>query len=438
MHRQAIRLGGLARSCSALLVVLCAVACQSTVVEPKLPPAWSSEAAAKPLARADCIDLALHSAANRAAWNARLEAARANFEQAKLLPNPTLSLSWEDFGLNSAAMGSPVQTTLSLAVALEDLLTRKQRTKVAEHELLAMEARLRIERAQVAADVARLYDRLVAARAALELSRDAARIMQVQRQAIEKLVTAGIEAPIEQRRAEAEYVQAQNGVLASDAQARALELEFAFALGFERPVALELSEGLSGTDASPAAGPAGIEDLLAKAIENRPELKAASEEYAALLGELHLRAARVQFLPTISAGPRKQGNELRAVAGIDSVLPIFDSGAVGEQHAQAELLAAAAEVRRAAALVAGEVCAAAQRRESAAGMLEHGARELSLRRRRLREDSQRLFEAGESDYSAFVLARRDEVEARRAELDAELTLALASIDLDAALGHFSD
>ncbi len=433
MRKHSIRLDVLRPFAGALLALLSA-ACQSTVVEPKLQPAWSSEAAAKPLARADCIDLALNSAANRAAWSARLEAARAKLEQAKLLPNPTLALSWEDFGLNSAALGSPVQTTLSLAVALEDLLTRKQRSAVANHELLAMEARLRIDRAQVAADVARMYDRLVAARAALELSRDAARILQLQRQAVEKLVAAGVEAPIEQRRAEAECVQAENGVLASDAQARALELQFAFALGFERPVALELSEGLSGTHAST---PAGIEDLLAQAILNRPELKAASEEYAALLGQLHLRAARVQFLPTISAGPRKQGDELLGVAGIESVLPIFDTGAAGEQHAKAELLAAAAEVRRAAALVAVEVCAAAQRQESGAEMLEHGARELSLRRRRLREDSERLFQAGESDYSAFVLARRDEVEARRAELDAQLTLALASIDLAAALGRFS-
>ena len=57
-----------------------------------------------------------------------------------------------------------------------------------------------------------------------------------------------------------------------------------------------------------------------------------------------------------------------------------------------------------------------------------------MRRRRLREDSERLFNAGELDYSVLVQARRDEVAARKLELDAELSLSLAEIDLDAALG----
>ncbi len=360
-----------------------------------------------------------------------MDSARANLAQARLLPNPRLSLGWEDFGLNSAASHNSIQTTLSLAMALEDVFARKGRTKIAKHELLVEEGLLRSEVALIASEVSRAYDRLVAARARVALSRDLAGVAETQRAAMEKFVSAGVLAATERKRAEAEAVQAQGEVAASEAEARALELEFAFALGFERPVDLKLSEAMTSTD---RAADLDLEKLLARAVEQRPELLVASEEYAAELERLRLTASRVSFLPTIGAGPRTQGSELRGVATIDAVLPIFDSGAVAKRAGEAALLAAAARVRATAQDVASEVCRAVDRRRAAVEFLDSHARELSLRRRRLREDSERLFSAGEIDYSALVLARRDEVEARKAELDAELVLALAQVDLDAALG----
>ncbi|MEO6708506.1 MAG: TolC family protein, partial [Planctomycetota bacterium] len=147
-----------------LLCVLQFSACRGTQVEPRLPPAWSSEVAAVALSRERCIDLALGSAPNRAAWDARIQIAHANLEQARLLPNPTLSLGWEDFGLNAAAGHNQVQTTLSLAMALEDLFARRRRGKIAEHELKMEEAGLRGEMARMASEVSRAHDRLIADR----------------------------------------------------------------------------------------------------------------------------------------------------------------------------------------------------------------------------------------------------------------------------------
>ncbi|HUR27129.1 MAG TPA: TolC family protein [Planctomycetota bacterium] len=412
------------------LIAACVAACRAEAVPPEIAPAWPAAVAARKLTRADCVALALRSAPNQAAWTARLALARAELERAKRLPNPTLSLGWEDLGLNAAAQHGPVQTTLSLAVALEDLVSRKGRTKVAKHALLAEEAELRAEMARTASDVARAHDRLVAARGRVALSRELAQVAEAQRAAARKLVAAGVLAAIENRRAEAELAEAETEVTASETEARVLELELAFALGFERPVALALAEGMTQADRALS----DLDALLARAVAQRPELQSAAEGYAAELERLRLTAARVTFLPTISGGPRTQGDELSAVASIDAVLPIFDSGALAKTTGEAELLAAAARARQAAKSVASEVCTALERQHGAAEFLDAHARERSARRRRLREDSERLFTAGEIDYGALVLARRDEVEARRSELDAQLALALAQIDLDAALG----
>jgi outer membrane protein TolC len=52
----------------------------------------------------------------------------------------------------------------------------------------------------------------------------------------------------------------------------------------------------------------------------------------------------------------------------------------------------------------------------------------------LRERTERLFRAGEIDYAELALARRDEVQARIALLEARLAVSSAQIDMDAATG----
>lgn len=69
-------------------------------------------------------------------------------------------------------------------------------------------------------------------------------------------------------------------------------------------------------------------------------------------------------------------------------------------------------------------------------MQEQPSRAHRASRRQLRQDSERLFAAGELEYIDVLLARRDEVAARIAELDAGLELSLAEIDLRASLGEF--
>ena len=81
----------------AALLLVVASGC-ATVKEPVIAPDWTEADASKPLTHADCVRLATRSAPTAAAWRARLLSAQAAFRQAGKLPNPGLSLSWEDIG----------------------------------------------------------------------------------------------------------------------------------------------------------------------------------------------------------------------------------------------------------------------------------------------------------------------------------------------------
>jgi outer membrane protein TolC len=80
------------------------------------------------------------------------------------------------------------------------------------------------------------------------------------------------------------------------------------------------------------------------------------------------------------------------------------------------------------------VCAALDALKASESFLSQHARDLADRRRALRERTERLFHAGEAEYAELALARRDEVQARIALLDAELAVATGRVDLDAAAG----
>ena len=268
-------------------------------------------------------------------------------------------------------------------------------------------------------------------RARAELQRELEMLAGAERDAVGKFAAAGLVARVDLERGEAELESARSERARAEAEARARELELAFALGFERPVGLELAE--APTPSSPLES-ADLATLLATAAERRPELAAARGRYEAELERLRIEASRVRFLPTIGAGYRTESGDPTAVATIGVELPVFDTGSAAEAAQSAALLAAAADLRRAAHDVAAEVCRADERLRAARQNLEQHARALAERRTALRASTEQLFAAGQAEYKDVVLARRDEVEARLAVLDAEREAAAARVALEAAAG----
>jgi len=413
----------------ALIALFLGTGCAS-VAEPKLPLPLAPEAAAEPLTRAQCTQFALASVPTAAAWRARLDKAQAALAGARRMPNPTLALNFEDLGLSSSA-SAPVQTTLMLGEALADVFSRGRRAAAAEHELAAEEARLLAERDQLAADVSHAYDGLLVARRRLELDRDLVAVAAAQRKAVARFVELGESPRLELEKAEAERLDAELQAAGDESAARAREIELAFALGFERPVELQLAEGLAPPLAEEQDA---LEQLLARAAERSPQLKAASEDYLAALERAHLAASAVRFLPVVRAGPRAVAGETLGVVELESELPLFDQGQSEHAASSAGLLAAAAAVRAAAHELARGLALAQAAIVAAERRLEQQVRPLAEERVRIRQRTELQFHAGETSYLELVSAQRDEVKARAGVLEAELELAAARAELARLLG----
>jgi cobalt-zinc-cadmium efflux system outer membrane protein len=402
-------------------LILHAAACAS-VEEPKVAAGWDADLAGQPLTHADCVRLAVRFAPTSAAWQARLDAARAALAQAGTLPNPLLALTFDGFPWSAAAPASLLTTTISLGAQLDELFSTSYREAVASHELAATIADLQAERRRLSIDVCRAYDRLLASRRRVELETRLAASTARQRAIGGRLLGGGLARARAGARAAADAAQAQADRDRAVAEARQQEIAFAFALGFREPVPLQLADALL----PPADAGAELQQLLADASRQRPELAAANERYAAALARSNLKATSIRFLPTVSLGVEPARGHTLGFAQIDAELPVFDNGEAEEDVASAELLAAAAAARRAAHAVAAEVTADADRGYSAARFLAEHAAPIAALREEVATAAEREFAAGSLPFQELQQAQRDLAAAERARADAELAAALTA------------
>lgn len=406
-----------------LFVSLCLVGCSSTVREPVIPPDAAPASLPATLRHADCARLATLHAPTAAVWEARLATARIAVRQAGKPSNPTLSLSWENLGLGA----SSIQRTLSVSQAIATLAAAPRARAAAAHDLAATQADLIAERRRLVAAAWRAYDDLVASRSRVRLATEVEALLEEAARAAAKRAEAGEGSRREQDLAEAEAAKARGERAAAEGEARAQEVALCAALGTERPTSLRLGEGLADL-------PSRTPDQIAVAVRERAEVKAAGERYAARLERARLTAAGYRFIPTPTAGPRKEGDVASAIVSWDIELPIFDSGRLEGYAAEAELLAAAAELRNTARTGAFQAAGLFERDLTAHATRDDHARPLAEQRHRLRLSAQRLYEAGELEFDALVAARRDEAEAGVALLDAEVAAARSRLDLWEAAG----
>jgi cobalt-zinc-cadmium efflux system outer membrane protein len=398
------------------------VAACATVEEPKVAAGWDADQADQPLTHADCVRLAVRFAPTSAAWQARLDAARAALAQAGTLPNPLLALTFDGFPWSAAAPASLLTTTISLGAQLDELFSTSYREAVASHELAATIADLQVERRRLSIDVCRAYDRLLASRRRVELETRLAESTARQRAIAAQLQAAGKARELDAARAAADAAQASADREVAADEARHQEIAFAFALGYREPVPLQLADALQ----PPADAGAGLQQLLADASRQRPELAAANERYAAALARANLKATSIRFLPAVSLGVEPAQGHTLGFAEINAELPVFDNGEAEEDAASADLLAAAAGARRAAHAVAAEVTADADRSHSAARFLAGHAGPIALLRAEVAAAAEREFAAGGLPFHELLQAQRDLAAAQRAAADAELAAALTA------------
>src|SRR5207247_2402310 len=100
------------------------------------------------------------------------------------------------------------------------------------------------------------------ARAKVAIEREGETLAERERDAASRFVTSGVAPRIGLDRADADLATSRAGRAKAETEARAAELELAFALGFERPVTLVLSEPMT---AEPQIAPDDLAPMLAAA-----------------------------------------------------------------------------------------------------------------------------------------------------------------------------
>lgn len=350
-----------------------------------------------------------------AASSFTLRAADARVTQARLRPNPELSVAFEEFAGSGARQGTDgVESTLSLSQVVELAGKRRLRTDLAlmDRELLGIERQA--QELDVLAEVTRRFISLVAAQDRVALARMTSAIAQRTHDVVAIRVQAARSPEAELSRASIALTRARVEVQQAESEMRAARQALAALWGSRQPDFTEANGDL--LTLSPVKP---LETVLAELEQNPDYLRFASE---ARLRDAELRLARAQARPNIvfSVGTRRfeETKDSALVAGFSIPLPVANrnQGAIREAEmflAQTDAQKRAA-LTRAHAIVFGlyqELSATRVRAETLrGGALPEAQKAL--------EQTQYGYERGRFSYLELATAQQELLDLRAAIIDA--------------------
>ncbi|MBL8693787.1 MAG: TolC family protein [Planctomycetes bacterium] len=371
----------------------------------------------EPLTEERAVRVALIRNASVHASFARLGIARADLVQAGLIANPILDLNAKFF-----RFGSEVE--VGLAQPFLDLLLRPRRRAQADADLRASEARIVEEMVALVYSVRRAFAKQRAAQSAFEVASHLVRAAQSSREVMDSLAAAGN--VIKPQQTEQEIVQSRAQLSMARAEAQQIEAR----------EDLTHLLGLFGEDAAWTLAPASGERRFEPGDLSQAEARAVA---ASLL--LEQRYAQIDAVAQRSGmgateaifGGRSIGlaakREVEAGWGFGPAgslaLPIFDSGDVRDEAAEAALRVELAELTQDAVEV----------RSTARRLRERWisrSRELRYRNAVLQPLHTQLVRDVLTHYNAMQVGPFDVFSARIRELRAQAELLDAAYEADLA------
>ncbi|MBB5886184.1 TolC family protein [Xanthomonas sp. LMG 8992] len=355
------------------------------------------------------------------AGTALAEAADARAEQARALPNPTLSWSTEDAAGSGAYAGmGKAQTVLTLSQPLELWGQRGARIGAARADADAAAMRGTQSRSDAAGVLASAYAQAESALRRYALAEEALGLIRDDAAAVDAMVAQGREPQLRAVQARSEVADASAALDEALAFRDAALARLAAIALLETPVQ-SLDSGLldrpppSPRAADTAALPVRIAAAEAKAADRQVEV-----ERKRALPALSLTAAQTRF---------REDRAHAYTLGVSLSVPLFDRNRGGIRAAGAELRAAEARLdqqRRTSAadrLSALATLKAAGSRTRAADASVAAAQE-AYRLARIGVDAGRITQLElRSTRAALIAARGTAVDARLARVAAEIDLA---------------
>lgn len=351
---------------------------------------------------------------------ADLAAAKGRRTQAGAWTNPDLEITLDGYGNNNPFIADQKETTLSLGQTFSLGGKREARVAVAQAEVAAAQARLKLSRTDFAAKLAQAYAEAEAATRRFGISEDGLAAAETDARAAHLLVDAGREAELRGLQSDAEVERARAEVAAARASETTAFARLSALIGVRRPYDRIV---VSLLDAPANPPPAGDAASFAAVEAARAEQVAAAAR---------VRSAGAEAFPDVrlSLGVRRydnlDGNAL--VAGLSVPLPLFNRNGGGVASARAELTSAEAK------LLQTELDLAADRRAAFAEVTSADS-QLSAARagEKASAEAYRLarigYEAGRVPLLEVSAARRSLVDARRRTIDALLARVKAQAEL---------
>jgi outer membrane protein len=191
--------------------------------------------------------------------------------------------------------------------------------------------------------VNRAYYGVLRAEAVLKVAQETVKARQILADQVTTLEKNKLKSMLDVSFAQVNLAQAQLLLVQAQNDQKAADAELANALGLANPQPFDLGE-----EPMPSAPPADPTDLIAQALQSRPDLASARFSHDAALR--YARAERDLWMPTVSAtgaaglSPAYQVplNDRYAAAGVNVNIPIFNGFLFSARHQEANLRAQAA------------------------------------------------------------------------------------------------
>jgi outer membrane protein len=318
-------------------------------------PAQTAPPPTQPLTlqNAEALALRTHPQLQEATFNAQAAAQVTREAKSAYYPNANGSLTGVE-ALSSSVItagflnSSSVFDRYANGLAVHQLITDFGRTSnlVASARLGAKAASEGAQQTQqdVLLAVNRAYFTVLRAQAVLKVAEETVRTRQILADQVTTLEKNKLKSMLDVSFAEVNLAQARLLLVQAQNDQKAADAELANALGLANPQPFDLRE-----EPMPAPPPQDPTDLIAQALQNRPDLASARFSHDAALR--FARAERDLWMPSIDAAgvagltPVRQSSlsDRYAAAGVNVNVPIFNGFLFSARHQEANLRAQAAD-----------------------------------------------------------------------------------------------
>jgi outer membrane protein, heavy metal efflux system len=340
-------------------------------------------------------------------WNARLDAAHAELRQSKILPNPSLGISWEDIGLEDELGASISTVTYGISYPILFWWSYPEKIKAAKLNQLSEQTAVLSEQRQLEIEIASAYFNIIADQRKAALAEDIAkayselfRLAQKQNQLNDISGFSLEQASLEMNKAESDLKAAKNTL-------RTDQMSFAFALGADHPLYPVLA------DCGDAyIHPKGIsldkieltEDDLNTALQKDYDYM--SKQIAADYAASKLRIEKLNAIPLVdvsgSAGKKDSPEGDSTTYSLDIPIPLFDRNQAGIERAYTELRTAQAEEEKARRDAIAKITTSWEQYRALSWKWEQYSSSSSQLAEKNSKTAARLYEMGRISYSELL------------------------------------